>query len=142
MSRLHHYVLQEVDIEKELGIELGHDDDDEAEDDKHEGMHCSRLLSESTRTCFMMLNMSAARLCLRVVYVATHVARSRIWLVQACIVSWHLSLHQSIHNNLLCCQSTCLAVLQTWGPHIVLQRKRLPHQQLKQSQQQQQESQQ
>jgi hypothetical protein len=30
-------VLQEVDIEKELGVELGHDDDDEAEEEKHEG---------------------------------------------------------------------------------------------------------
>jgi hypothetical protein len=29
--------LQEVDIEKELGVELGHDDDDEAEEEKHEG---------------------------------------------------------------------------------------------------------
>jgi hypothetical protein len=36
-------VLQEVDIEKELGVELGlgHDDDDEAEEDKHEGVHAA-----------------------------------------------------------------------------------------------------
>lgn len=37
-------VLQEVDIEHELGIELAHDDDeedhDEHEEDKHEGTEC------------------------------------------------------------------------------------------------------
>lgn len=38
-------VLQEVDIEKELGIELGHDDDDEVEDDKQEGM-CLRTAAD------------------------------------------------------------------------------------------------
>jgi hypothetical protein len=40
-------VLQEVDIEKELGVELGlgHDDDDEAEEEKHEGASCKQLFA-------------------------------------------------------------------------------------------------
>jgi hypothetical protein len=47
-------VLQEVDIEQELGLEIAHDDEeDEAEEEKHEGAehHSSRTSPVSTSQC-------------------------------------------------------------------------------------------